>query len=149
MTRNLDQTRAANALDVVAKLRQGSGDRQDRSEWNDRYASYVESLPATILTCGLGQACAMLLAAARGDAKDPHLALYRHLQDWLCRNESGAVYPAGDLLEAVVNGDRYLYLRAQAEALAWLQWLKKLAVAYLKRPKRTGGDAGDSAALQG
>jgi len=29
-------------------------------------------------------------------------------------------------------------MKAQAEALAWLVWLKKLSVAYLKKEKVTG-----------
>jgi CRISPR-associated protein Cmr5 len=34
-------------------------------------------------------------------------------------------------MAAIVNCDRAVYLRAQAETLAWLEWLKKFAVAFL------------------
>jgi CRISPR-associated protein Cmr5 len=36
-------------------------------------------------------------------------------------------------LEAITQNGRDKYLQAQAEAMAWLEWHKKLAVAYLKK----------------
>ena len=37
-------------------------------------------------------------------------------------------------MDHLVDADQQRYFRAQAEALAWLTWLKKFANAYLKRP---------------
>lgn len=88
---------------------------------------------------GLGQAAATLLARAAGNKNDPHYKLYQHLQDWLCRKNSLSPYSGTqDLLAAITSGGRDEYLRAKAEALAWLQWQKKFAVAYLSVP---GGGA--------
>ena len=52
---------------------------------------------------GLGQACAMLLAQAKGD-EGAHRLLYNHLQEWLCGPNRAAVYPNGsDLMKAVIG----------------------------------------------
>ncbi|WP_449241544.1 type III-B CRISPR module-associated protein Cmr5 [Desulfoscipio gibsoniae] len=124
----LEQLRAADAFNKINRLLQ-----QRNADWNEKYASYVQSLPATILMNGLGQAAATLLAAAKGNSEDAHRVLYGHLGDWLCRNNKSAPYQgAGGLMNAIVNNERDAYIRAQAEALAWLQWLKKFAAAYLR-----------------
>lgn len=129
MSRILEQQRAEDALKKVKDLEQ-------KNQY-DKYASYVAGLPATIINNGLGQAAATLLAAAAGK-KDEHRLLYDHLEDWLCRSDSKAPYPtpAGrqkDLMQSIVSGNRAQYMHAQAEALAWLQWLKKFAAAFLKK----------------
>lgn len=130
MKRTLEQERAAHALSKVRQIQETIDPNKA-----DKYASYVESLPATILNNGLGQALATLLAQSnKGDREDSHYQLYTHVQEWLCRDDPQAPYrSAGDLMEAIVSNDRQLYLRAQVEALSWLNWLKKFAVAYLKK----------------
>lgn len=137
MTKTLEQKRAADSL---AKIDRIMTIESRGEEWKDKYASYVESLPAAILNCGLGQAAATLLAASKKQNKrfedDPHYVLYMHVQDWLCRNSDEAPYNGTDnLLKAITAGDRGSYMLAQAEALKWLEWHKKLAVAYLKKQK--------------
>lgn len=134
MMQTLEQERAAHAL---AKIRPASKEMfAGDEEKAEKFASYVEGLPATILANGLGQAAATLLAQAKGDQSDPHYKLYRLLEEWLCRDAGQAPYRrANDLLEAIVDNDRQTYLHAQAEALAWLEWLKKFAVAFLKKKK--------------
>lgn len=99
------------------------------------YIAYVKALPATILSNGLGQAMATLLAAAKGRAEDPHKRLYDHVSGWLCGDDPAADVPypgADDLIKAITTNEEPAYLRAQAEALAYLTWLKKFAAAYLK-----------------
>lgn len=126
--RTMAQRRAAHALERI-KAAEARWDEDAR----DRYAGYVEKLVASILTNGLGQAAAFERAAGQ-----EHLQLYRDLEDWLC-GPDGPYYrpnrhPNYELMDAIVENDRHLYMRAQAEALAWLEWLKKFAVAYLKKP---------------
>jgi len=129
MTQTLEQKRARDALDKVRKI-----ERACQGEQQEKFVSYVESLPATILTNGLGQAAAMLLAQAKGEQRDAHRMLYEALKDWLCRDDPHAPYRGqADLMVAIVNQDRATYLRAQAEALAWVEWLKRFAVAFLKK----------------
>ena len=126
MTQNLtrDQLRAQQALRCVQSV---------PSKLQSDYLRYANSLPANIVMNGLGQACAMLLAQAKGKRanQDAHRLVYDHLHGWLCQGEQ-AVYPdQADLVEAVIGSGQRQYIRAQAEALAYLEWLKKFAQAYL------------------
>ncbi len=105
-----------------------------------KYASYVKGLPAAILQNGLGQALATLLARAkrskpnRSPDEKACEKLYEHLETWLCRDNEHAPYPRQrDLMKAITTHNEDHYLRAQAEALAYLNWLKKFAVAYLQQ----------------
>lgn len=140
MKRTMEQARAANALGKVEEI-----ERKYDETFHEKYVSYVEALPATILMNGLGQAAATLLAAAKKKTDDAHKVLFDHLEEWLCRDAPQAPYRAqaqAGLMQAITGNDRAAYLRAQAEALAWLVWLKKFAVAYLKNPgKKPGGGA--------
>lgn len=130
----LGQQRARHALDCIKGIQ---GQRYGK------YQSYVKSLPATILNCGLGQAAAMLLSSAklgktgRNEDNRAYETLYNHLSDWLCRDDpnGNAPYPKGDLMEAIVGNDQEQYMHAQVEALAYLEWLKKFAVALLKEAR--------------
>lgn len=132
MRQTLEQKRAADSLAKINKFREDFEQEERRQK---EYVSYVKSLPATILVNGLGQAAASLLAANKGklgEKKTAHYILYKHLQDWLCRDSKQAPYQHGNLMQAITTNDRESYMHAQAEALAWLQWQKKFAVAYLK-----------------
>ncbi len=124
-TQNLDQRRAAHAMNRVKKWK--------NSQRQSDYLSYVKALPASILQNGLGQAFATLLAATNpSDDEDPHFGLCNDLQDWLCRDDSDAPYPkATGVLEAITTMDQNRYLCAQAEALLYLGWLKRFAAAFL------------------
>jgi len=124
-----EQQRAQHALQSVNQV------QTKPKKFRDEYKSYAESLPANIVMNGLGQACAMLLAhQAKGKLadQDAHRLLYDHLQDWLRGPEQAAVYPKDqDLVKAVINHGQREYVRAQFESLAYLNWLKKFAQAYL------------------
>lgn len=145
MPPSLAQRRAKHALLRINTLKD-AGPAQ-----YGRYASYVSALPATILNSGLGQAMAQLLAAAgrkNEPTKDPHYLLYMHVEDWICKGspvavrrnvEPGQEVPSQDinLIQTIINGDQRAYLLAQAEALAYLEWLKKFARAMLEKPEGT------------
>jgi len=133
--RTLEQERAADALRKVRDI-----EEKLDADGRQRFVSYVESLPATIMANGLGQAAATLLARGEDRRQDPHRLLYDGLQDWLCRDAPEAPFRgASDLMEALVTRERSTYLRAQVEALQWLEWLKKFAVAYLKNAESERG----------
>lgn len=128
----LEQQRAAAALRKVRELREAGAGRYGN------YRSYVERLPAQIVMNGLGQAVATVRARASGDSAEAraYALLHGHMQGWLCRNQPLAPYRgAGDLIEAITTCDQDTYVRAHAEALAYLVWLKKFARAYLERGK--------------
>ena len=133
--RTIEQQRAADALARVGEL------ARECATFKERYGSYVDRLGPAIVMNGLGQALATELAAAgpRPETNDQraHHKLYESLQRWLCRTEGG-VYPSeDDLLMAITEHDEKLYLRAQVEALAWLEWHKKCCRASF--PKGDGG----------
>ncbi len=133
--RTLDQERAADALEKVLQIKNRPGNQQK----GDDYASYVTSLPANILVNGLGQALAQLLAAAKQKTEDPHFWLYDNLKDWILHksplaNKLNPNREDKDLLQVIMEHDRRTYQHTQAETMAWLEWHKKLATAYLKQP---------------
>lgn len=122
--KTLEQKRAGHALSRVREI------EQKRRALADDYRRYAESLPATIVMNGLGQASATLLARAKGQ-KSAHRLLYDHLEDWLCKSETAVYRRQESLIDAIVNHDQRQYVHAQAEALAYLDWLKKFAQAFL------------------
>jgi CRISPR-associated protein Cmr5 len=123
----LDLQRAEHALQAVENIK-------DKNIGH--YVSYVQALPANILQNGLGQALATLLAASKGKEEDPHHRLYEQIQSWLCRTDEDAPYAGKPkkLMKAITEGNEQAYLHAHAEALAYLVWLKKFAVAFLSKP---------------
>jgi len=102
-----------------------------------KFDSYVERLPATIVTNGLGQAMALELGISRLGKTDrmpderAHELLYRIVESWL--QECGICPKGKDLMEKIVNSSQEDYVRIQYEALAYLDWLKMFTQAYLKR----------------
>ena len=121
--KTIEQLRAADALARANEL----GSQPDG--FKKRYRAYVDRLCPTIVMNGLGQALATERAAAgphpQKDDERAHNELYESVQRWLCRPGDG-VYPSqADLLQAITSNEEDVYLRAQAEALAWLEWHKK------------------------
>lgn len=110
-------------------------------DFKNRYRAYVDGIGPAIVMNGLGQALATELAAAGGQPSNPdqraHRALYHSIEQWLC-HENGVYAKGENLLDAIMGNDQSKYLRAQSEALAWLEWHKKLCRAEFAK-----GDAGD------
>ena len=132
MKQNLEQKRAHYALTTIKEhLEHFEEDQQER------YLNRTKNLPAMILMCGLGQAVATLQSVGKGQKENPDQVLYNDLERWLCGNEDILLYKDGDLLNEIATNDRDVYMEAQAEALKILEWLKKLATAYLSKE---GGD---------
>ncbi len=136
---NLGRRRAKNALERIKAL-----DGKPK-EFKEKYRSYVDRLGPAIVMNGLGQALATERAAAesspKSDQQCAHHELYTNLKQWLCGD--GDVYSSkADLLDAIVDNDETLYLRARAEALAWLDWHKKFCRAYIKRAYIEAKDGG-------
>ena len=134
--RTIEQQRASNALARVDEL------QAQTPKFKERYRSYVDRLGPAIVMNGLGQALATECAAA-GDkqAKDDekaHHELYAGLSAWLCRPVGGIYPPGNDLLQELMQHDEERYLRAQAEALAWLEWHKKCCRASFPKGEERG-----------
>jgi CRISPR-associated protein Cmr5 len=130
----LDQKRAAHALKCVKTTEKKDATMQSK------YVSYVKGLPAAILMNGLGQA----LATERAASDKAHHELANHVAEWLLCSDSRTRYstssaletpesePVQKLLHRIVEGNQDAYLWAQSEALAYLNWLKRFANAFLK-----------------
>ncbi len=134
--KTIEQQRAADALARVT----GLSNRPD--EFRKRYRAYVDRLGPTIVMNGLGQALATECAAAgskpKNDREKAHCETYQSLQLWLCRQDGG-VYPDDkNLLQAIMENDEAQYLRAQVEALAWLEWHKKFCRASFPKGEGDG-----------
>lgn len=130
----LEQQRAAFALKQIRELQYGNVKY-------DYYVSYVSALPATIVMNGLGQALTMLVAKAKGERKDAHRLLFDHIAAWLSQQIVELQVSTNDLtqvIDALMASDQQVYVRAQAEAMAHLNWLKQFARAYLKEKEGHG-----------
>ena len=128
MKQSLAQKRARHALDKVNEL----NELKKRNDYG-KYLSYVKALPATIIMTGLGQAMAMEKAGTKDKG---HGFLYGHMNDWLCNNNGNGWQHSpykkkDDVLGAITSLDEDSYICVQAEAIEYLEWLKKFAVAEL------------------
>lgn len=138
--KTLEQQRAECALAAIESLQ-----KEGYAKYG-QYRSEVDALPATILMNGLGQAVAMLMANAgneEGDGgKEKQVAcrlLKAHLEQWLCDKAPHSPYRnVKPLIKAIVERDQDNYVLAQAEALAYLVWLKKFARAFLEKSATKG-----------
>ena len=134
--RTIQQRRAADALARINELNERPAD------FKRRYRAYVDRLGPAIVMNGLGQALATERAAAgaRQNSEDEkaHAELYAGLNRWLCHPEQGIYRGCTDLMQALMENDESLYLRAQAEALAWLQWHKKCCRACFPKGEGDG-----------
>jgi CRISPR-associated protein Cmr5 len=124
----MQQRRAAAALNAVQA-------HQNQS-YSGELRSYLHALPAMIHMNGLGQACAFIRGKAgpagkeSGDKAIAYQTAYNLLSNWLCA--AGQPYARyDDLLTGITHDDMHRYRLAQAEAQAYLDWVKKFAAAYL------------------
>jgi CRISPR-associated protein Cmr5 len=121
MTQTIEQQRAAFALAWATGNEQG----QCGGRVTKELKSAAESFPSLILMSGLGQAAAFYKSKGNGSE---HRQLYTLLSDWLRRPNQP--YAGQELLVGITGGDQRTYRAAQAEALAFLLWVKKFAKAY-------------------
>ncbi|MDD2919541.1 type III-B CRISPR module-associated protein Cmr5 [Rhodoferax sp.] len=137
-TELLAQQRARDALEQIANIVNAPG--APASYGN--YLAYVKALPANIRSLGLGQSLAFALAKAEGDLDKPYGLLYSHVTGWLCKRLIfGSDATPENFMVKLTAGNQDKYLRAQIEAMAYLEWLKKFAVAKLKKPEGNAAGA--------
>ncbi len=121
----IDQERAAWSWSAIETV---NGKSED---FRRKYAGWVRSAPADVMTNGLGQTLAFMLAKGKGkDADSAPSLLYRHLSEWVCPKMG---WGQASLLEKLIepNSKSDVYRRATTEALAYLVWLKRFAEAVL------------------
>jgi CRISPR-associated protein Cmr5 len=126
--KTLEQLRARHALNAVHEVQS-----------TNKAASYkrvANGLAATIVNSGLGQACASLKAKGDGGADQ----IYDDLSAWLSAGGEYAAPYSGDLIRQMTQNGQRSYVHAQSEALAWLEWTKKFARAYLDTEEDSSGE---------
>lgn len=132
------QERARFALERIRAL---AGEWQDDQKKQKEFNSHASAMPFMIRANGLGQTAAFY--RRKGEAH-VYYQLYKLLGDWLA--ESYQPFEGQrDLLIAITQSDQDAYLAAQIEALLFLDWVKKLASAFLAREEDDGAKAGETA----
>lgn len=115
----LQQQRAKDALTQVKSwiaLNEGS-----------KLKARCSELPFMIHANGLGQAAAFFKSKGHKDGYD---YVFLALQSWLTQ-KGRPLAGQSDLLQAIVESDLHGYRLAQAEAIQYMDWVKKFASAYL------------------
>lgn len=127
MPQTLDQQRARAAWAAT-----------EAADVKTAYASLCSGAPVMILTNGLGPALAFWLAKG----KDEHTRLTNALAAWLLRTgeDADTGKKGRDLMKELTEADANAYRRHTAEALAYLNWLKRFADAR-RAPKATADAA--------
>lgn len=115
----LQQQRARHALEKV-------------QQWvplgeHPKLKARTSELPFMIHANGLGQAAAFFKSKKNKDGYD---VVFGALQSWLSQKDRPFAGQT-DLMQAIVQADLPTYRLAQAEAMAYMDWVKKLASAYL------------------
>jgi CRISPR-associated protein Cmr5 len=118
----LAQQRAKHALEKITGYQSRPDDAQKR------FNSYVASLGPMILMNGFGQACAFYIANEKSEHKD----VLQAVEEWLKKKGRPFHEREEDIIRCITNGDERTYRLARLEALAYLDWLKKFAKAFLK-----------------
>ncbi len=96
-------------------------------------ANFVVGVPTLVLENGLGQTLAFLLSKQKQD----HTTICNILRDWLGQ-EIQALQTKDNFsfLQKLAGLEQHTYLRAQQEAMALLQWLKRYARAFQEEKKQ-------------
>jgi len=96
-------------------------------------ANFVVGVPTMILTDGLGQSLAFLLSKQKPGEPNKHTKTFGIIKDWLQQQGINGLTARGNDLDFIKQFsalEQNNYLRAQQEALAMLQWLKRYVRAF-------------------
>ena len=133
-TQTLQQLRAKHALqkvkDLEAEVTRLVHAKQKSAQ--DKLKARASELPFMIHTNGLGPALAFFKSKIGKDDSDRYGQLFDVLQSWLTENKPGRPFAGkADLMQAITETDFNRYRLAQAEAIQYMDWVKKFASAYL------------------
>lgn len=95
-------------------------------------ANFIVGTPTMILTNGISQTMAFLLSKQKTNELVKEVRVFTILKEWLSREITALPNNANNhqFLAQFANLEQNDYLRAQQEALALLQWLKRYARAF-------------------
>ncbi len=127
----LQQRRAYFALTRIRKL---ADEWKDEPKKQKEFNSYASAMPFMIHANGLGQTAAFY---RRKGPDHTYYRLYQLLGDWL-READQPFAGSTDLLDGITQFSMDAYLAAQVEAMLFLDWVKKLASAFLARDEENG-----------
>ena len=120
----LDQQRAKHAWEAIQRICQWK-----ESQRKD-YAGQAKKLPIRLMTSGLGQALAFILAKAnKNEKQDPCRQLHKDLTEWTLTHRKLPGKHPESLLKSICYGDAVFLRRATDEVLAYLEWLNRFAEA--------------------
>lgn len=122
----LQQERARHALNVVEGWKKDAPSDDHKKKLKAR----TSELPFMIHANGLGQAAAFFKSKDVKNDKERYGEVFKALQSWLTQSNRPFAGKS-DLMRAVVEADLATYRLAQAEAMAYMDWVKKFASAYL------------------
>jgi len=115
--KTVEQERAAHALEKIKGVQSGKS-----------FTALANGFPTMIHTNGLGQA----IAFSKGKSDNQYREMVAMLSDWLCsEGRPFAGTRPDDILTTFTRSDMQTYLLAQAEAMAYLLWVKKFAKALI------------------
>ncbi|MDQ2805475.1 MAG: type III-B CRISPR module-associated protein Cmr5 [Chloroflexota bacterium] len=122
MPRTIEMERAQSAWEAVQAVKTRS--RPVRSV----YGARARDMVAMIMTDGLGQTLAFLLAKSKNKPTDSHRLLFNDISTWVLNRLSPGAQ-GGHLLRKIITEDTSFYRRATAETIAYATWLKKFVEA--------------------
>lgn len=131
-TLTLHGTRSA-AAPVVASSRQTLEQQRAQNAWkvsepyDKEHVNIAKGLPALIMNSGLMQT----LAFCHEKGKE-HEVIAGHLRAWLNLRFPTLPVDFEGFMQAVMQQQPHDYQRINAEAFAWLKWLRQMAAARIK-----------------
>lgn len=129
--RSLEQERARFAWERIIAAKKRNND------FAQKYGQLARSAAADVQTNGLAQTLAFWKAKGKGKQDDEHQVIYQDVSEWVL-NRIG-VSKVKELLPWIMHEGTTTnqYRQATAEAMAFLQWLKRFAEAELSEEKPT------------
>ena len=114
----LEQRRAQNAWNVC-----------DPKRYRKEHVNFAKGLPALIMNSGLMQVLAFCHEKG-GDCE----RVAADLRQWLASQKIGSVTKAEfePFMQALMQSSSHDYQRINAEAFAWLKWLRQMAAARVQ-----------------
>ena len=133
-TLTLHGTRSA-AAPVVASSRQTLEQQRAQNAWavcenyTDKHVKVAKGLPALIMNSGLMQTLAFCHEKGKNSE---HETIASHLRAWLHLRFPALPQNFEGFMQAVMQQQPQDYQRINAEAFAWLKWLRQMAAARNK-----------------
>ena len=117
----LEQRRARHAWE---KAKEGIQAEAEQECKKGEYANIAKALPALIMNSGLMQ----VMAFCQDEKRKCHQMVALHLRQWL-HNQFNTPIEFEDFMEELMQADAAKFQRINAEAMAWLKWLRQMAAA--------------------